>query len=74
MRRAVGPEKLLRGRRGGDLRVDGLRFGRGGTPLTGLQRFVGLLNLGLRWSASLQPRLSHCGLSALGGALRAAAA
>jgi len=31
----------------------------------GLGRFVGTVDLGLRSSDSLQPRLSHCGLSAL---------
>ena len=36
-----------------------------GDALTGLWRLVGTVDLGLRSRCSLQPRLSHCGPSAL---------
>src|SRR5213593_4625054 len=40
-------------------------LGHTGNALTGLGRFVGTVDLGLRSSDSLQPRLSHRGPSAL---------
>ncbi len=39
-------------------------LGHGRNALTGLERCVGTVDLGLRSSDSLQPRLSHWGLSA----------
>src|SRR2546426_846707 len=39
-------------------------LGHGRDALTGLERCVGAVDLGLRSSDSLQPRLSHWGLSA----------
>lgn len=42
-------------------------LGHGGVALTGLEKFVGIIDLGLRSSDSLQPRLSQDGPSALTG-------
>ena len=43
----------------------GKSLGHGSNALTGLERFAGPVDLGLRSSDSLQPRLSHGGPSAL---------